>query len=341
MFQFSNLLNRADAERQRRRVLFGNAPHSTEANTGTDGEVPLEQDDSIPDRVRRELDEQMERLTKLLDNVESLESDESPFALEASQETSEPLSSPPQIFRGEESETEQSLDPAVECDGNSLDVETSHDAESTSPLTDGPRPNLDTAVFGLGVEVNSDLVFAASSAGDATEGTPCESISVHTEEVVPFPGLKKSVGCEADHSVAKQALGIDGPNDKSNPTARPSARSAQRQKVFVRRQIPLRMPAKPPKTLSMRRGVVQDFSCAEQNSDDVPMLEIFEPEHDSTSPARVVTHPVPERRETKESVSPAEIQWSPVVIEMAMPHSVGPQTISVAPPPSHVVLLKL
>jgi hypothetical protein len=250
MFQFSNLLNRTEAERQRRRATFG--PHSLAVTGGAEGCITADTTcDSLPERVRRELDEQMDRLTKLLDHVESLESDES---------SAVPIGTTPQIFRGEETESAAEADLENDAVKDSSELESSSDAVWILPLSTERGPNLDAVVLGLEAEVVSDLVFAASSADDSSIGTQCESISVHTEEIVPFP---------------RRCI--------TNP-------KAYRKQDATPRENPPRARANTPKTLATHRGVVQNFSFADsQTRDNSPTLEIFETELDS--PATAVYEP--------------------------------------------------
>lgn len=74
MFQFSSLLTRSDAESSRRRLSASSpSPISPSVQSNDEDSLTNPAGQCVSDRVRRDLDEQMQRLADLLDRVESIE----------------------------------------------------------------------------------------------------------------------------------------------------------------------------------------------------------------------------------------------------------------------------
>lgn len=74
MFQFSTLLTRPDAGTNRRRLSDADPePRSSSARLNDENSLMSAAGQCVTDRVRRDLDDQMQRLAELLDRVESLE----------------------------------------------------------------------------------------------------------------------------------------------------------------------------------------------------------------------------------------------------------------------------
>jgi hypothetical protein len=269
--------------------------------------------------VRRELDEQMERLTKLLERVESIEfgRDTSETIPEvggagtpemndpvdrAMNETNDseindptPAVPPrlPQIFRALEEETEHSLDHVTPLPGDPGDSIVANEEPLAAQPSSCSMPNLASAVVDLTTQIVSDFVFDASSADSPGNGPVAHSISIHTDEVPTLPVLG---GFPPFHQHSESMLTVFRPN-RTNPSelsdrarrTKKSAISAPAHAVRMR-SLKQHRTRRDISTVAFHaaepRGVVQDFTCPNVPiSDDSPSPQIFQAESGAESVA--------------------------------------------------------
>jgi hypothetical protein len=247
MFQFSNLLGRENARLlspPRGRVR---TPHTPAIQTTEPSQEFEPSESARPDRVRRELDEQMQRLTQLLDHVESLEFERE--ALGPDSKAATPVV--PEV-----APTNDDLN-AVVFDLHS-DVASDLTFESDSELA---RPE---AIDGGCVSVDTEEVIPHQTALASlrireTEPKTPEPAVTSTEPVVipsPSPKVPRATPATPSQTVPFIPARVSKPNVN---------RRASRANAFTK-------PASP-------GGFVQDYSCDGLTCPDEPQtLQIFDDE---------------------------------------------------------------
>src|SRR5262245_40193561 len=317
MFQFSNLLRRGDADPTRRQLPAIHTPQESADDTATANEESA--GTQVSDRVRRELDEQMDRLTKLLDYVESLESAQFDIEEPADTTTAKP-DEPPDLADNDDvspqadDTTETLLFPAQQWPTVEQPV-TLPINETTAP----PIPEMDTVVLDIESAIESEYVFDSSSIDDvtatsrlkpqATSEQACDHpqtiklvAETQTESArpiqpsVPLPPAPQTQQPPLAPSVRSPVVAPERRTPRFPERPRRSGLDDSAPATRIRQTAPRIRPGKKPpifgRPINRTGGLVQDFTTTQtEDDDDSPVLQIFEDDSNRDGESAVEPRP--------------------------------------------------